>query len=129
MLIDQIVKNIGLLTRLYRNFSHQQQKKEFFQIKDELPVKTPAVYPKQYPTNLSDTAPLVPRGRPVRFLTPKDEIPEIKMMSNEDVVIRTIYKDRWRSPENAYKLNVGTKPLIKVSSAPSTQANRNFSPN
>lgn len=43
----------------------------------------------------------------MHFLTPKDEIPELKQMSNEDVVIRTIYNDKWKSPENAYKLNVG----------------------
>lgn len=29
------------------------------------------------------------------------------MMSNDDSVIRTIYKDDWKSPENSYKLNVG----------------------
>ena len=65
------------------------------------------VYPKQYPKNLVDSAPLVHRGRPVRFITPKDEIPEMKMMSDDDAIMRTIYKDEWKSPENAYKLNVG----------------------
>lgn len=54
-----------------------------------------------------DASPLVPRGRPVRFVTPKDEIVEIKQMSHEDVVIRTLYNDKWQSPENAYKLNIG----------------------
>lgn len=33
-------------------------------------------------------------------------------MSNEDVVIRTLYNDKWKSPENAYKLNVGTLDTI-----------------
>ncbi len=29
------------------------------------------------------------------------------MMSHEDVVIRTLYNDKWESPPNAYHLNVG----------------------
>ena len=56
-------------------FSYQTRKKHFFNIKEEKPSKVPAVYPKQYPTNLTDTSPLIKRGRPVRFLTPKDDIP------------------------------------------------------
>ena len=33
-------------------------------------------------------------------------------MSHEDVVMSTIYKDNWKSPENAYKLSVGIKTFI-----------------
>lgn len=65
------------------------------------------VYPKQYPKNLVDAGTMIPRGRPVRFLSPKDEVPEQKMMSNDDVVVRELYNDEWKSPENAYKLNIG----------------------
>lgn len=67
----------------------------------------PVVLPKQYPKTLVDSAPMIERGRPVRFVTPKDEIPEMKMMMNDDAVIRELYDDNWKSPENAYKLNVG----------------------
>ena len=89
------------------NFSHQSRKRNFFKIKDEPAANIPVVYPNQYPKNLVDAGTMIPRGRPVRFLTPKDEIPEVKMMSNDDVVSRQLYDDDWKSPENAYKLNVG----------------------
>lgn len=87
--------------------SIRNRKKHFFNIKDEPEPQKSLVYPKQYPSNLTDSAPMIPRGRPVRFLTPKDEIPELKLMSNDDAVIRTLYKDVWKSPENSYRLNVG----------------------
>ena len=28
-------------------------------------------------------------------------------MPNDDVVIKTVYNNEWKSPENAFKLNVG----------------------
>lgn len=56
-------------------FSHRGQKKHFFKIDDQPQQKNALVYPNQYPKNIVDAAPLVPRGRPVRFITPKDEIP------------------------------------------------------
>lgn len=28
-------------------------------------------------------------------------------MSHDDIVLKDIYKNQWKSPENAYKLNVG----------------------
>lgn len=63
---------------------------------DGLPEKTPEIiYPDQYPKNLEDTSPIVPRGRPVRYLTPKREIVELKMMPHNDAIIRKIYNDKW----------------------------------
>ena len=59
----------------FYQLSYQTRKKHFFNIQDEKPVNIPVVYPKQYPTNLVDGAPLIKRGRPVRFITPKDDIP------------------------------------------------------
>lgn len=96
-----------LFSPLLFNFSIKNRKKYFFNIRDEPEVTIPAVYPNQYPSNLVDASPMIHRGRPVRFETPRDEIPEIKMMSNDDAVISQIYKGEWRSPENSYKLNVG----------------------
>ncbi len=74
-------------------FSHQSEKKHFFKILDKNNQTTLPVYPNQYPKNLVDTAPLVHRGRPIRFLTPKDDIPENKQMSHEDVIMSTMYKN------------------------------------
>jgi hypothetical protein len=56
-------------------FSHRNRKRHFFNIRDGPAPNIPVVYPKQYPLSLVDAAPLVPRGRPARFLTPKDEVP------------------------------------------------------
>jgi hypothetical protein len=53
-------------------FSHRGQKRHFFKIDDKPQEKNALVYPNQYPKNIVDAAPLVPRGRPVRFITPKD---------------------------------------------------------
>jgi hypothetical protein len=52
-------------------FSHRGQKKHFFKIEEQEQTKNALVYPNQYPKNIVDAAPLVPRGRPVRFITPK----------------------------------------------------------
>lgn len=87
---------INKLGRFY--FSRAGQKKHFFKIGEVEKKNTSLIYPNQYPKNLVDASPLVPRGRPVRFVTPKDEIVEIKQMSHEDVVIKTIYNDKWTSP-------------------------------
>ena len=88
-------------------FSHRGEKKHFFRIEEEEKRRELTVYPNQYPKNLVDASPMIPRGRPVRFVTPKDELPELKQMSHNDVIVKTLYKDQWKSPENAYKLNVG----------------------
>ena len=65
-------QNTLLLFRL----SHRSQKHRFFGIKDnEQTPKVPMIYPNQYPTNLTDTSPMFSRNRPVRFKTPKDELP------------------------------------------------------
>ena len=67
-------------------FSHQDQKKKFFKIKDGLaPEKTPIVYPNQYPKHpLNDNAPIISRDRPTRYLTPKFEIPKTLLMEGDD---------------------------------------------
>ena len=57
------------------HLSYQTRKKHFFKIKDEAPPKVPVILPNQYPTNLVDSAPMIKRGRPVQFLTPRDDIP------------------------------------------------------
>jgi hypothetical protein len=53
-------------------FSQKGQKRHFFKILDEETPKTAIVHPKQYPANLVDASPLIKRGRPVRFLSPRD---------------------------------------------------------
>ena len=81
MLISTIKKinnsfrnNLGTNSLLYM-FSRQNNKKHFFNIKDEPPERSKkAIIPKQYPTNLVDGSPMIERGRPVRFLTPRDEV-------------------------------------------------------
>lgn len=52
-------------------FSQKGQKRHFFKIGEKVNTNTPIVYPKQYPNNLIDASPLIPRGRPTRLLTPK----------------------------------------------------------
>ena len=69
-------------------FSQRNRKRHFFKVEDHQQERVPVVYPKQYPSNLVDAGPMIARGRPVRFLTPKGEIPEAKMMSNDDAVVR-----------------------------------------
>ena len=53
----------------------------FFLFSDNPQPSVPTVYPKQYPTYpLTDTSPIIPRSRPLRYVTPKYEIPDEKMM-------------------------------------------------
>ena len=79
-------------------FSHQTRKQHFFKLKDQKPVNVPVVHANQYPQNLVDAAPMIQRGRPVRFVTPRDDIPELKMMSNDDAIISSQYNNEWKSP-------------------------------
>lgn len=58
------------------------RKSTFLEYKIKKNQTTLPVYPNQYPKNLVDNAPLVHRGRPIRFITPKDDIPENKQMSH-----------------------------------------------
>ena len=73
--------------------SHQTRKQHFFKLKDQKPSKVPIVHAHQYPQNLVDAAPMIKRGRPVHFTTPRDDIPELKMMSNDDAVISSHYNN------------------------------------
>ena len=77
MLVKSQLKQIHTFLSALKIYqlSYQTRKKHFFKIKDESPQKVPVVLPNQYPTNLVDAAPMIKRGRPVRFLTPRDDIP------------------------------------------------------
>jgi polynucleotide 5'-kinase involved in rRNA processing len=41
----------------------------------------------------------------VEYLTPKHEIPEYKMMANDELI--HVNNPDWQSPPNAYALNIG----------------------
>ena len=87
--------------------SHRSRKNKFFNIQEGVKSAIPTVYPHQYPSNLTDSTPVISRDRPPRFITPKHDLPEIKMMSHDDVIVKTIYNGEWKSPPNAYQLSVG----------------------
>ena len=77
MIVNSVAKHIYQFigTPIIYPFSIRNRKRTFFKIKDLPPEEKSLVYPNQYPTNLVDASPMIPRGRPVRFLTPKDDIP------------------------------------------------------
>ena len=69
-------------------FSHQEQKKKFFKIKDGVKQENKElVYPLQYPKHpLTDNAPIISRERPTRYLTPYYEIPKDMMLEGDEYV-------------------------------------------
>ena len=88
-------------------FSHQTRKQKIFKHHEKEPEQ-PKVYPLQYP-NLQpkDLAPIISRERPVKYLTPKYDIPLEQFMPNSDAILDKKYGGKWKSPENAYSLNIG----------------------
>ena len=88
MLVQKITTRLTLTKTIYliQPFSHSDQKRKFFKISDNPEPLVPIVYPKQYPTHpLTDTTPIIPRSRPVRHMTPRHDIPDEKMMEEEDL--------------------------------------------
>lgn len=67
--------------------SHREQKKKFFKIEDQPKEKSIQIFPNQYPKgSLNDTTPIIPRGRPPKYLTTRYEIPDEIMMDSHSLI-------------------------------------------
>ena len=104
-MFSKLIRSRNITVRSWA-FSHETEKKKFLQIKKE--PEAIKVYPLQYPNLQSnDNAPIISRERPTRNLTPKFDIPLNQFAPQDDAVLREIYKNKWKSPENAFFLSIG----------------------
>jgi GTPase Era involved in 16S rRNA processing len=103
--------NTVVFKLIFRLSNTTKKQKLFPHLTKRLPAE-PKVYPNQYPVKINDSSlSLISRERPVRFVTPKDEVIEDCDIPHNIRAMSQTYKNKWESPPNSYSLNIGVLGL------------------